>query len=117
VGPIKDYQLESVTASEREYLANALSEVNKHWNGHQTRIEPLNLRGKIGDTYYYINDFMEIIAARESGKPKDLKRYRRLNYYIIKADAEEVLALIEDKRKKQLINNEDIDALKSAKKK
>ncbi|HBA99648.1 MAG TPA: hypothetical protein DCZ19_01055 [Porphyromonadaceae bacterium] len=116
VGPVKDYQLEPVTSNERKYMANALSEAKKQWNGYQSRIEPLNSRGKIGETYYYINDYMEIIATKESGKPKDLKRYRKLNYYIIRGDAEEILTLIEEKRKRQLINNEEIDMVKMAKK-
>ncbi|SEA46640.1 hypothetical protein SAMN05216331_1563 [Porphyromonadaceae bacterium KH3R12] len=116
VGPVKDYQLEPVTSNEREYLANALSEAKKQWNGYQSRIEPLNSRGKIGDIYYYINDYMEIIATKESGKPKDLKRYRKLNYYIIRGDAEEICNLIEEKRKRQLVNNEEIDTVKMAKK-
>lgn len=117
VGPVKDYQLEPMTSNERELLSDALSKANKRWNGYQSRIEPLNSRGEIGDTYYYINDYMEIIATKESGKPKDLKRYRKLNYYVVRGDAEEVLALIEEKRKRQLVNSEEIDMMKKPKRK
>jgi hypothetical protein len=117
VGPVKDYQLEPMTSNERELLSEALSKANKRWNGYQSRIEPLNARGKIGDTYYYINDYMDIIATKENGKPKDLKRYRKLNYYIVKGDAEEILTLIEEKRKRQLVNSEEIDMIKTSKRK
>lgn len=117
VGPEKDFQLEPMTGAERDYLSKLLSEVNRSWNGHQSRVEPLNLRGEIGETYYYISDYLDIVCTKESGRPKDVKRHRRLNYFIVRDDAEEILALIEEKRKRQLINNEDIDAKSLHKKK
>jgi hypothetical protein len=104
VADSSDYQLEPVSAQEREMLASELEKAGKVWNGFAKRIEPVNFRAEKGQVYYYIDDFMEITATQEKEKPKDLKRLRSGNYYRNRDDAEEMLALTEEYRKKQLVN-------------
>jgi hypothetical protein len=105
IGPVSDYQLEPVSILEREKLANDLEKAGKLWNGHAKRIEPVNLRCEKGGKYYYIGDFFEITTTYDKYKPKDIKRLRSGNYFKRKADAEEVLSSIIQKRNRQLIDN------------
>ncbi|GAB6013311.1 hypothetical protein [Viscerimonas tarda] len=97
-------QLEPVSAQEREMLARELEKAGKVWNGFAKRIEPLHFRVEKGEIYFYIDDFLTITATAEKNMPKDLKRLRSGNYYRNRCDAEEMLAFIDKRRKKQLVD-------------
>jgi hypothetical protein len=104
-GKRSDYQLEPVSAQEREMLSNELKKTGKLWNGHAKRIEPLDFRLEKGQTYYCIDDVLGIRGIIEKKAPKDLKRWRSGNYYRNRKEAEAVVVLIEETRKKQLIDS------------
>jgi hypothetical protein len=104
VGNSMDYQLEPVSAQERKTLALELEKAGKIWNGHAKRIEPVNFRAGKGVVYYYIDDFMEIVATADKEKPKDLKRFRSGNYFRDRNEAKDMLDLINGYRKEQLVN-------------
>jgi hypothetical protein len=99
-----DYQLEPVSAQERDILAGELEKAGKCWNGHARRIEPANFRAAKGKIYYYISDILDIKVALEKETPKDLKRFRSGNYYRNRSDAEKMLSHIDENRKKQLVH-------------
>jgi hypothetical protein len=113
-GKQSDYQLEPVSAQEREMLSGELEKTGKLWNGHAKRIEPLDFRLEKGEVYFCIDDTLGIRGVVEKNVPKDLKRWRSGNYYRERKEAEVMVALIEETRKKQLIDCADN---KSSKKK
>ncbi|MDR2626514.1 MAG: hypothetical protein LBC40_00580, partial [Dysgonamonadaceae bacterium] len=105
-GKRTDYQLEPVSAQERKMLSDELEKVGKLWNGYAKRIEPLDFRLEKGLVYFCIDDTLGIRGIREKKAPKDHKRWQSGNYYRDRKDAEAMVALIEETRKKQLIDSD-----------
>ncbi|KAA6302846.1 MAG: hypothetical protein EZS26_001016 [Candidatus Ordinivivax streblomastigis] len=116
IGNYADYQLEPVSAQERNMLALELKKIGKIWNGHAKRIEPLHFRVAKGEVYYYIDDLLEIITTTDKEKPKDLKRLHSGNYFHKHSDAKDMLDLMIKKRKEQLINFTEIPETKKNRK-
>jgi hypothetical protein len=112
-GNRSDYQLEPVSAQERKMLSDELEKAGKLWNGYAKRIEPLDFRLEKGQVYFCIDDTLGIRGIREKNAPKDRKRWQSGNYYRDRKEAEAMVALIEETRKKQLIDSDNKNPKKS----
>lgn len=62
-------------------LGRELEKIGKVWKDKIERIEPLNAKVPIGETYYYITDKMGVRPEKEKGTPTSQLRYLSGNYF------------------------------------
>ena len=62
-------------------LGKELEKVGKVWKNKTLRIEPLEVKVPIGETYFYITDKMEVRQEKEKGTPTSHLRYLSGNYF------------------------------------
>lgn len=89
------------TEEEKERMYKVLSENNLYYDEKEKCFKKLRWRAIIGNSYYYINfDSFEVFIATESDFSEDNKRYKNLNYFQTKEEAEkklfEVKAVLND---------------------
>lgn len=73
-------------------LGKELEKVGKVWKDKKMRIEPLNVKVPVGETYYYISDKMCAIPEKEKGTPTSHLRYLAGNYFTTQKAADLMLA-------------------------
>ena len=103
IGKVTGYQIDMINNAERRILKNEFAKVGKVWNGHEKRVEPIDFRVAPGKTYYYIDNYLEIVSTNDYRKPKDLRRFWCGNYYTCREEAEEILQQTISTRKAQLL--------------
>lgn len=103
IGKATGYQIDMINNAERRILKNEFAKVGKVWNGHEKRVEPIDFRVEPGKTYYYIDNYLEIVSTNDYRKPKDLRRFWCGNYYTCRKEAEEILQQTISTRKMQLL--------------
>lgn len=80
------------TEEEKKRINNALSENNLYYDEKEKCLKKLRWRAVIGNSYYYINfDSFEVFIETESDFSEDNKRYKNLNYFQTKEEAERKL--------------------------
>lgn len=89
------------TLEEKKLINNVLSENGLYYDEKEKCLKKLRWRAIIGNSYYYINfDSFEVFIATESDFSEDNKRYKNLNYFQTKEEAEkklfEVKAVLND---------------------
>lgn len=89
------------TEEEKKRINNALSENGLYYDEKEKCLKKLRWRAVIGNSYYYINfDSFEVFIETESDFSEDNKRYKNLNYFQTKEEAEkklfEVKAVLND---------------------
>lgn len=89
------------TAEEKKLMNNILSENKLYYDEKEKCLKTFRLRAVKGDSYYYIDsDSMEVLAAMEMDSREDCMRYKNLNYFQTKEEAEkklfEVKAVLND---------------------
>jgi len=104
IGPASDYQFEAINSIERKKLISWLEAEGKLWNGHAKRIEPVFFRVEKGAGYFYVSDYLEVIATTDHYKPKDRKRLIAGNYFRTRDEAEIMRSGFVDKRNQLLIH-------------
>lgn len=62
-------------------LGKELEKVGKVWKNKTMRVEPLNAKVPIGETYFYITDKMGVRQEKEKGTPTSHLRYLSGNYF------------------------------------
>lgn len=82
-------------------MNEVLSENNLYYDEKEKCTKKLHWRAIIGNSYYYINfDSFEVFIETESDFSEDNKRYKNLNYFQTKEEAEkklfEVKAVLND---------------------
>lgn len=94
LGFVDDYSFRSFkpTDYERKLLDGDLEKFGKTWNHYLKRIEPLNMKAKLGERYWYITDKMTVTSAVEKGTVTSNKRYLAANYFKDQADAIRILS-------------------------
>ncbi len=90
IGPVENYQLESINVNQREDLALALKQAGVVWNGFYKRIDPIGYRLPVGKHYYYLNEFWEVCKTAELGKSRNDKYFTSGNYSRSKEDMDAV---------------------------
>ena len=100
----KHYQIEPMSAQERDSLNEELRKTGKQWCGHGRRIEPIAYKMENGVLYYFINDEWDV-QAKIAKQPKDRKRFNKLNYFLNREDAKEIAEMLHEARLKQLARN------------
>lgn len=89
------------TVEEKKRINDVLSENGVYYDEKEKCLKKLHWRAIIGNSYYYINfDSFEVFIATESDFSEDNKRYKNLNYFQTKEEAEkklfEVKAVLND---------------------
>lgn len=89
------------TEEEKKRINNALSENGLYYDEKEKCLKKLRWRAVIGNSYYYINfDSFTIFQATETDESIDNSRYKNLNYFQTKEEAEkklfEVKAVLND---------------------
>lgn len=89
------------TVEEKKRINDVLSENGVYYDEKEKCLKKLRWRAIIGNSYYYINfDSFEVFIATESDFSEDNKRYKNLNYFQTKEEAEkklfEVKAVLND---------------------
>ena len=89
------------TLEEKKRINDVLSENGVYYDEKEKCLKKLRWRAIIGNSYYYINfDSFEVFIATESDFSEDNKRYKNLNYFQTKEEAEkklfEVKAVLND---------------------
>lgn len=89
------------TEEEKKLINNILSENGLYYDEKEKCLKKLRWRAVIGNSYYYINfDSFEVFIETESDFSEDNKRYKNLNYFQTKEEAEkklfEVKAVLND---------------------
>ena len=80
------------TSEEKKRINNALSENGLYYDEKEKCLKKLRWRAVIGNSYYYINfDSFEVFVETESDFSEDNKRYKNLNYFHTKEEAEKKL--------------------------
>lgn len=94
LGVVSDFSFRSFkpTDYERKLLENELGKYGKTWNHYLKRIEPVDMKVKLGERYWYITDKMTVTAAVEKGTVTSNKRYLAANYFKDQADAVRMLS-------------------------
>lgn len=89
LGMIDDFSFSAFTPADytRKALDIELAKVGKTWNHYLKRIEPLNMRVKKGERYWYITDKMQVTSDVEKGTATSNKRYLCANYFRNQEDA------------------------------
>lgn len=77
------------TEEEKEHMYKVLSENNLYYDEKEKCFKKIRWRAKIGNSYYYIdwNHFMICKATEEENKSDNL-RYKNLNYFQTKEEAD-----------------------------
>lgn len=87
---IPDYRFSTVEGKKR--INNVLSENGLYYDEKEKCLKKLRWRAVIGNSYYYINfDSFEVFVETESDFSEDNKRYKNLNYFQTKEEAEKKL--------------------------
>lgn len=94
IGPAQDYQLELLSRQERNTLDEELLKEGYIWNGYSKHVEPKDLRRPIGSPYFYIDNYLEIIIGTDKYVNLDRLRFRALNYYTCREEAEQMLVFL-----------------------
>mgnify|MGYP001033461115 FL=1 len=89
------------TSEEKKLINDVLSENGVYYDEKEKCLKKLRWRAVIGNSYYYINfDSFEVFIETESDFSEDNKRYKNLNYFQTKEEAEkklfEVKAVLND---------------------
>lgn len=80
------------TVEEKKRMNDVLSENGVYYDEKGKCLKKLRWRAIIGNSYYYINfDSFEVFIATESDFSEDDKRYKDLNYFQTKEEAEKKL--------------------------
>lgn len=83
------------TEEEKKLINNILSENGLYYDEKEKCLKKLRWRAVIGNSYYYINfDSFEVFVETESDFSEDNKRYKNLNYFQTKEEAEKKLSEI-----------------------
>ena len=83
-----DFHYEPISIVAYRRLNRELEKAGKVWYDKLHRIEPLTVKAKEGEKYWYITDKMKIASAIEKGTPTSHQRYIAGNYF---TDFEECL--------------------------
>lgn len=94
IGDSRDFQITVVRTYDRNILNEELKKEGIVWNGHLKRLEPANIRAHQGGTYYYINEFFELVSTTDNYKPRDTKRLQAGNYFLLEEHARPLLESI-----------------------
>lgn len=87
-------------------LGRELEKVGKVWKDKIERIEPLNVKVQVGETYYYISDKMEVRTEKEKGTPTSKLRYLSGNYFTTHKAAMIMLGRFNDMLRDYLASDE-----------
>lgn len=80
------------TSEEKKRINNVLSKNELYYDEKEKCLKKLRWRAVIGNSYYYINfDSFEVFVETESDFSEDNKRYKNLNYFQTKEEAEKKL--------------------------
>lgn len=80
------------TSEEKKRINNILSENGVYYDEKEKCLKKKRWRAVIGNSYYYINfDSFEVFVETESDFSEDNKRYKNLNYFQTKEEAEKKL--------------------------
>lgn len=80
------------TKEEKKRMNEVLSENGLYYDEKEKCLKKLRWRAVIGNSYYYINfDSFEVLIETESDFSEDNKRYKNLNYFQTKEEAEKKL--------------------------
>lgn len=80
------------TVEEKKRINDVLSENGVYYDEKEKCLKKLRWRAIIGNSYYYINfDSFEVFIETESDFSEDNKRYKNLNYFQTKEEAEKKL--------------------------
>jgi hypothetical protein len=92
LGSIEDYTFKTFSPADysRKVLENELNKVGKTWNHYTKRIEPVNMRVKEGEKYWYITDKMQVTSDHEKNNATSNKRYLCANYFRTPEEANEI---------------------------
>lgn len=102
IGKYSEFQFELAGNTDRGKFMKELEEVGVTWNAYLKRIEPLDMRVKKGDAYWYINDRFQVVTAHDSYTTQDKKRYLCGNYYNDPDDCYESQRILSDMIKNRL---------------
>lgn len=93
LGRVEDFQFTSISAADypRKLLDAELAKVGKTWNHHQKRVEPLQMKVKPGEPYWYLTEKLVVASAVEKGAVVSHKRYLAGNYFKRHEDAERMM--------------------------
>lgn len=92
VGPLSNFQLDTIFPAERKELADEFSYLNLIWNGHYKRVEPLKYKKRLKH-YYFINSNFKVESSQDNDNTSDKKRHNRTNYFRKRSQAEEIIQL------------------------
>lgn len=87
-------------------LGRELEKVGKVWKDKIERIEPLNVKVQVGETYYYISDKMDVRPEKEKGTPTSQRRYLSGNYFTTHKAAMIMLGRFNDMLRDYLASDE-----------
>ena len=89
LGLAKDFAFRDFkpTDYERKALETELEKHGKTWNHFMKRIEPVDMKVGLGETYWYISDKLTVASATEKGAVTSHKRYLASNYFKNPEDA------------------------------
>lgn len=89
--PIDTWRFREATIGEFRRLNRELEACGKIWNDRMKRIEPLHAKAKKGESYWYIDDKMNVVCKKEKECPTSHQRYLAGNYFLSQSDCLEVL--------------------------
>lgn len=105
LGPSLDYTIKMASLQERAILVQELAGVDIYWHSNLKRFEPLNLRKKKGETYFYLGSNWKVYSAVESESESDYQRYKCGNYFHIREQAADFKSEIVLIRRNYLLGN------------
>lgn len=98
--PIYDLATDAIDKVGILAINDALNAALLRWNHQACKLEDLQPRVRVGDTYWYITDKFSVSSAIENRAPTNEVRYERGNYFLNHSEAVEFLSAIMKMRKK-----------------
>lgn len=105
IGNKEQIQLEVPSFPERRIFAEELAKFGKVWNGKLKRIEPINYRADLGQTFTFINMFWEVEVSSEQRRQKNQILFKSSNYFRTRENCEKIIEVFHSERKRYPIQN------------
>ncbi len=91
-----EFHFEPMTIVAQRRMNRELEKFGKVWYDKLHRVEPIETKVGLGESYWYINDKMKIVKETEKGTPTSQFRYIAGNYFKTHEEALEVLGEFTD---------------------
>ena len=101
--PLEDWDF--ATEEEAQILLDALKKEGLQWNADKKCIEQFRWRAKLGERYYFFDEFLNVKFDRDENFEIDELRWSIGNYFKTREDAEAALLMVKELLKNKKLQN------------